>query len=212
MRLTPSPSGISHTVSLCILQEASQAYSSLLIFTNGSPADSGRMVSALKAADDAPLSVVIIGVGEGNFKDLEAVLEQHKTSDCRDNVRFVNYQALKGDEEKMTEAALDAIPDQLVAYFARKGIDPLPEAEAEDVVVQPYNEQHDVVVPIEFTKTGEPVVSGDVKPPMEKKEEYSRKFKAGFKKFGQKLQKQKLGQIKRRVNKLSRSVFGVSAV
>jgi hypothetical protein len=150
---------------LCNPQEQGQAYSVLLIFTNGSPADSEKTLSVLEAVDDTPLSVVIVGVGEGDFSELEALVASHNSRDCRDNVRFVNYQLLKSDHVKLTEAALDDIPDQLVAYFVAKAIDPLPEADAEDVVVEPYNEGQDVSVPIQFTEAGDPVVSGDVRPP-----------------------------------------------
>jgi hypothetical protein len=173
-----------------------------LIFTNGSPADSEQTLVALKAVADAPISVVIVGVGEGDFKELEALAANHKST-SRDNVRFVNYQLLKSDHVKLTEAALDHIPDQLVAYFVGAQVEPLPEADAEDVVVEPYNEAQDVSVPIQFTEAGDPVVSGDARPPKDdnstnktKKEEYAEKIKHGFKKFGKKMKNRKMGQIK----------------
>jgi hypothetical protein len=195
----------------------------LLIFTNGSPADSKKTLSVLKEVDDAPLSVVIVGVGEGDFSELEALVASHKSSDCRDNVRLVNYQLLKSDHVKLTEAALDHIPDQLVACFVAKEIEPLPEAEAEDVVVEPYNEAQDVSVPIEFTEAGDPVVSGDARPPKEdvntnksKKDDYAEKFKCGFKKFSNKMGKRKMGQIKRKVKndvrRFSKKTFGMSLI
>jgi hypothetical protein len=210
-------------------QEQGQGYSVLLIFTNGSPADSEKTLAVLKAVDDAPLSVVIIGVGEGDFRALEALVASQKASDSRDNVRFVNYQSLKIDHVKLTEAALDAIPDQLVAYFVGKGIDPLPEADTDDVVVEPYKEGQDVSVPICFTEAGDPVVSGDARPPEDdnsnnnkkddnsnKKDDYAGKIKSGFMKFGNKMKRKKIGQMKRRVTKdirrLSKQTFGMSPI
>lgn len=196
----------------------------LLIFTNGSPADSMKTLSVFKDVDDAPLSVVIVGVGDGDFNELEALVASHKARDCRDNVRFVNYQSLKSDHVKLTEAALDHIPDQLVACFVGKGIEPLPEAETEDVVVEPYNEAQDVSVPIEFTEAGDPVVSGDARPPKDddsttnksKKDEYTEKIKAGFNKFSKQMGKRKMGQIKRRVKtdvrRFSKKTFGMSLI
>lgn len=195
----------------------------LLIFTNGSPADSEKTLSVLKEVDDTPLSVVIVGVGEGDFGELEALVASHKSSDCRDNVRFVNYQLLESDHAKLTEAALDHIPDQLVACFVGKGIEPLPEAEAEDVVVEPYNEAQDVSVPIQFTDAGDPVVSGDARPPKDdvntnksKKDDYAEKIKCGFNKFSKKMGKRKMGQMKRKVKnnvrRFSKKTFGMSLI
>jgi hypothetical protein len=213
---------LSFTTIFCNPQEHGQAYSVLLIFTNGSPADSEKTLSVLKEVDDTPLSVVIVGVGEGDFGELESLVASHTSSDCRDNVRFVNYQSLKSDHVKLTEAALDHIPDQLVACFVGKGIEPLPEAEAEDVVVEPYNEAQDVSVPIQFTDAGDPVVSGDARPPPDeptnksKKDEYAEKIKSGFNKFTKKMGKRKMGQMKRKVKnnvrRFSKKTFGMSLI
>jgi hypothetical protein len=194
-----------------------------LIFTNGSPADSEKTLPVLMDLADQPLSIVIVGVGEGDFDELEALVASHKSSGCRDNVRFVNYQLLKSDHVKLTEAALDHIPDQLVTCFVGKGIMPMPEAEAEDVVVEPYNEAQDVSVPIEFTEAGDPVVSGDARPPKDdettnklKRDEYAEKLKSGFNKFSQKMGKRKMGQMKRQVKnnvrRFSKKTFGMSLI
>jgi hypothetical protein len=118
-------------------QEQGQAYSVLLIFTNGSPADSEKALSVLKAVD-------------GDSRNLR---------DCRDN-----YQLVKSDHVKLIEAVLDDIPDQLAAYFVGKAIEPLLKAGTEDVVVESYNERQDLSVPTQFTEAGDPVVPGDARP------------------------------------------------
>jgi hypothetical protein len=186
----------------------------LLIFLSGDPADSEQTLVALKAADDAALSVVVVGVGEDDFKGLKDLLLRHKTSGCRDNVRFVNYQALKGDQDKLTEAALDSIPNQLVTYFVGKGIDPLPEAEPDDVVVQPYIEDQDVAVPIQFTAAGDPVVAGDARPPSNDKPDYANQIKQGIQMVSKKMGRRKVGQLRRRIRqeakKISKKTFGAS--
>jgi Copine len=77
---------------------------------------------------DAPLSIVVFGVGEGDFSGMCRLEDRYKMGKCRDNVWFVKYAELKDSHDKLTVAALDHIPVQLVTYFVGKGISPNPEA------------------------------------------------------------------------------------
>jgi Copine len=161
--------------------EKGHAYSVLLLFTSGAPADMSQTIAALEEADDAPLSIVIVGVsrdGEtgatmsdfGSLPQLEQRCHQTTTVDGaqrpRDNVRFVSYANFKHDREKLAEAALQQIPHQLVEYFSTRQIYPNPEQDGQDeIVVQPYNEKDEVVVPIQFLQSGQVAVTGNVQPP-----------------------------------------------
>ena len=109
---------------LFLSQKKGQYYSILLIFTNGGPADTEKTLSALQEASDAPLSIVVVGVGEGSFAGMQQLENEHKESCKRDNLRFVQYEALKGDEDKLSEAAMARIPAQLETYFASRYIFP----------------------------------------------------------------------------------------
>jgi len=54
-------------------QQKGQAYSILILLTNGGPTEPNKTVQALQTVDDAPLSVVIVGVGGGNFDGMQLV-------------------------------------------------------------------------------------------------------------------------------------------
>lgn len=100
-----------------------QIYRVLVIFTNGSLTEGNfrRAQDALRAASSSPLSVIIIGVGGGDFDYLR------KLDDCalsRDICNFVDFRA-QTNEISLSDKTLDEIPEQLVHYFNSRGIKPL---------------------------------------------------------------------------------------
>ena len=194
----------------------------LLIFTNGNPAEPEKTVSTLDEVDGAPLSIVFVGVGDGDFSSIRELEGRSKSGSCRDNVRYVDYKALKDDKDKLTEAALDHIPDQLVTYFVGKEILPNPKPEPSEISVQPFSEGDDIQVPIQITETGQAVVTGDAKPP-EQDNSYSARASVMMSGYGKQAYtygkrvinlaaKRKIGMIKRQlltqVNKAIRPWLG----
>jgi Copine len=149
-----------------VLKKNGQAYSILVIFTNGLPADSSKTQLALKEVNDAPLSVVFIGIGAAaDLEGLKGIENSHKSSGCRDSVRFVQYRT-DMDPQALTLSALQDIPQQLETYFIGKNIHPGPPYVAEEIAVLPYSPVEDVEVPMVINQsTGEVTVTADVKPP-----------------------------------------------
>jgi Copine len=148
-----------------------QAYSVLLIFTNGPPVDMNKTVAAIRQADADPLSIVIVGIGGADFTSLHQSLAASGVR--RDMVRFVPYQNEGSSSGALTSAALDPIPAQLEAYFASRGIRPNPPVAAEEIVVEPYRPEPSAVyqVPVaggsatvspSKSYSSVPVVSGSV--------------------------------------------------
>jgi len=197
----------------------------LLIFTNGNPAEPEKTVAVLEELDDSPLSIVFVGVGDGDFSATKQLEGRSKSGSGRDNVRFVDYEALKDDQDKLTEAALDHIPDQLVAYLVGKEIYPNPKLEQEEILVQPYNEGDDIQVPIQINESGQAVVTGDAKPP-EQDNTNSARASVMMKSYGKKAfvhgkkvlnlaKRKKIGMIKKQlrkqINKAVRPWLGVNA-
>lgn len=160
-----------HTHGVPTLQNEGQSYSILLIATNGAPEDIESTNKALQAVDDAPLSVVIVGVGDGDF----SAMSQLKGG-SRDKLRFVHFD----DRKQLSEAALDPIPEQLVSYFVCQKINPQPEVIVDEIAVEPYNEATDIQVPIEINEAGQATVTGDVA--VDKKEQWKQWLKHGGKK------------------------------
>lgn len=138
---------------MVIFQQDGQAYSILLLLTNGGPTDINKTLSALKASEDSPLSIVIVGVGNGSFEGVEKVVSRHNSA-CRENVRYV--------PRKSVGTALDQIPAQLEAYFTQNNVYPGPEALVDDIEVHPYNDAEEIEVPIAINNDGKASVTGNV--------------------------------------------------
>ena len=95
----------------------------------------------LDEVSEAPLSIVIVGVGEDDFGDMQFLDERKSSDGCRDLTQFVEMNAHKEDMDEFTSAALSEIPNQLVDYFQSRGIDNLPPVTVEDeeeIVVAPF--------------------------------------------------------------------------
>lgn len=96
-----------------------QTFTVLLILSNGSPEDMSKTVIALNQARFTPMSVIVVGVGGANFKELENSL-------LGDIATFVNYRKHSDDNSSLSRIALSRVPAQLVQYFMRQNIEPLP--------------------------------------------------------------------------------------
>jgi len=116
-------------------QDGKLGYTILLVLTAGTiehPMDTKRM---LEHSAKAPLSVVIVGIGNADFSAMEflddddldpSFAKQNK----RDITQFVRFNDFR-DSTSLTEAVLDEIPDQVVDYFYTRGLLPS-EMEATD--------------------------------------------------------------------------------
>jgi Copine/C2 domain len=105
-----------------------QAYSILLILTDGAVTDIEQTKQAIRAASSAPLSIVIVGVGNADFSKMQFLddFQREEGGKTRDIVQFVEFARHRHNRRTLTKETLDEIPDQLVNYFYGKGILPLP--------------------------------------------------------------------------------------
>lgn len=122
--------------------EGKQAYTILLILSDGAVADANVTMDALQRAADAPLSVVIVGVGNEDFSAMH-FLDDAPEKFGRDMVQFVEFNKYCENSSALTSHTLREIPDQLVSYFQNRGIDPLPplQVEEDEIVVDPEDEE-----------------------------------------------------------------------
>jgi hypothetical protein len=120
-------------------QDGKMSYTILLILTAGNVEDVQATKDELIAASSAPLSVVIVGVGDQDFSAME-FLDEHEpeAEGGRDITKFVKFNDYRSFN-KLTEAVLDEIPEQLVSYYFDKGILPghAEEVSHDDVEVMP---------------------------------------------------------------------------
>jgi hypothetical protein len=112
----------------CTMKEADenqlQAYSILLILTDGGVADVQSTAASLNQVSDAPLSVVIVGVGDADFSSMQFLDDCGKPG-RRDIAQFVQFNKHSHDSVALTSETLKEIPNQLVGYFQSKSIAPL---------------------------------------------------------------------------------------
>lgn len=118
-----------------------QCYTALCIFTAGQVDDLAQTIDLIcNAAEDAPLSIVIIGVGNRDFSQVEKLVadETGRLRDsrgipiARDIVSFVTFKQFVGNATEVVSEALKEIPEQFVTHFVNNGTKPLPPVPAPD--------------------------------------------------------------------------------
>jgi hypothetical protein len=101
-------------------------YSIMLILSDGYIDDMEETKEELRsAAEELPLSVIIVGVGRasfGNMKELDGDGEKFAE---RDIVQFVPFrEVVRNGDEALAEKVLKEIPRQVVSFYCMKGIKP----------------------------------------------------------------------------------------
>lgn len=108
-------------------QRGGQAYTILLIISDGAVSDVNATAACLKRISDNPLSVVIVGVGNADFRAMRFLDDYaQQSTGCRDIAQFVPFNEHAHSSQSLTKATLEEIPEQLVSYFQSRGIPPLP--------------------------------------------------------------------------------------
>mmetsp|Transcript_8489 Transcript_8489/g.13088 ORF Transcript_8489/g.13088 Transcript_8489/m.13088 type:complete len:539 (-) Transcript_8489:113-1729(-) len=103
-----------------------QAYQVLLILTDGAVSNIAQTKRTLATASDAPMSIVIVGMGNADFSSMQFLDDFAQQEGLRDICQFVDFNRHQHNKMDLTQATLDEIPDQVVEYFYSSGIMPLP--------------------------------------------------------------------------------------
>ncbi len=121
-------------------------YTTLLILTDGAVSDVRATAQSLADCSDAPLSIVIVGIGTADFSAMQFLDDSAREKP--DICQFVEFNKHQHNFNSLTAATLAELPDQLVAYFQRHGINPSPpvEVEEEDIVVGAAEEEIDLTL------------------------------------------------------------------
>ena len=106
-------------------------YHILLILTDGVIDDLQETIDILIEASRLPLSVIIIGIGNADFKEME-ILDGDKvplTSSkgkkrMRDLVQFVPFSKFRNNEERLSMEVLAEIPRQIIEYYQFNDLNP----------------------------------------------------------------------------------------
>ena len=108
-----------------------QKYAVLLILTDGAINDMSDTIQTIIDGAEGPLSVVIIGVGNADFRDMNVldgdgkVLSAGGRTCSRDIVQFVPFlEVARKGPGAIAEEVLAEIPNQVLSYMAKRGITP----------------------------------------------------------------------------------------
>ena len=140
-----------------------QAYCILLILTDGAVTDKQQTKQALINASDAPLSIVIVGIGNADFSDMKFLddFQSQEGGMGRDICQFVEFSRHENNRQSLTRETLDEIPDQLVDYFFSRGIVPLPPLTGSkfSVAESDFDDKEDVELDYDFGTSSPKLVS-----------------------------------------------------
>ena len=106
-------------------------YNILLILSTGVIDDLQETIDVLVEACLLPLSIVIVGIGDGDFKNMETLdgdtfplTSSDGKKRIRDIVQFVPFSKHKNDMEKLSMEVLAEIPRQVLEFYTIKNLKP----------------------------------------------------------------------------------------
>lgn len=141
------------------------SYSILLLLTDGAVTDVEATKQVLASVADAPLSIVIVGIGNADFSAMQFLDDFETRSGVnRDIVQFVQFSRHEHNKTSLTRATLEEIPDQLVEFFHSRGIMPRADTNfsTSKIVVDDYNGEADIDLSLDYGSDGEISLNGDV--------------------------------------------------
>lgn len=117
-------------------------YFVLLILTDGVVTDLQETIDSLVKASDLPLSILIVGVGGADFKQMEILdADNGKRLESstgriatRDIVQFVPMREVHGGKITVVQSLLEELPTQFLAYMRSRSIKPVPANETQPSV------------------------------------------------------------------------------
>ena len=102
-----------------------------MILTDGIIDDMDETVDSLVEASFLPISVIIIGIGDADFTNMEildsddsVLTDKNGRKADRDLVQFVPFKEFRNDGQKLAEQVLEEVPRQIVEYYQHKKIAP----------------------------------------------------------------------------------------
>jgi len=158
--------------------QQNQKYFILLIITDGVINDMEATIDEIVAACDLPLSIVIVGVGNADFQNMEILDADDNPLRAsngkiakRDIVQFVpmrNYQ--NASIAQLSKAILEEIPNQLLGYMKAKGYQPnntnnRPDKQYHDSFYNPVGQPSAPPQPAPVPVQQPVVVQGQMPPP-----------------------------------------------
>ena len=106
-------------------------YNILMILTDGIIDDMDETIDALVEASFYPISVIIIGIGDADFRNMdvldaddEPLTDSRNRKSDRDLVQFVPFKKFSYNGERLAQEVLEEIPRQVIEYYQHQKIPP----------------------------------------------------------------------------------------
>ncbi|CAH9087142.1 unnamed protein product [Cuscuta europaea] len=115
------------------LKNTQNKYFALLIITDGVLTDLQETIDAIVRASDLPVSILVIGVGNADFTQMEILdADNGKRLESstgrvatRDIVQFIPMREVLAGQISVVQALLEELPGQFLAYTRSRDIKPL---------------------------------------------------------------------------------------
>ena len=102
-----------------------------MILTDGIIDDMDDTIDALVEASFLPISVIIIGIGDADFTNMnildaddEPLRDRRGRKTDRDLVQFVPFKKYSYNGEQLAQAVLEEIPRQVIEYYQHQKMPP----------------------------------------------------------------------------------------
>jgi hypothetical protein len=140
-------------------RNGSQSYTILLILTDGAVSDPQATAECLQQISSAPLSVVIVGVGNADFSSMHFLDHSGDPPGRRDIAQFVEFNKHSHNSTELTSETLREIPDQVVEYMSIHNIAPMPALQRSDSTIDVAEAEEEIDLTLNFDEE-EIVVAG----------------------------------------------------
>jgi len=114
-----------------VIAENKMNYSILMILTDGIIDDMDETVDSLVEASFLPISVIIIGIGDADFSNMdtldadeEPLVDRNGRKADRDLVQFVPFKKYSYNGQQLAQEVLEEIPKQVIEYYQHQNMPP----------------------------------------------------------------------------------------
>jgi hypothetical protein len=113
----------------------------------------------LEQVSEAPLSIVIVGVGAADFGTMRFLDDFGNQPGHRDIAQFVEFNKHSHSSVELTSETLRELPEQVVSYFQKHNIAPLTALQRSDSMVEMETQEEEIDLSLDITED-EIVVTG----------------------------------------------------
>ena len=114
-----------------VMAENKMNYTILMILTDGIIDDMDDTIDALVEASFLPISVIIIGIGDADFTNMnfldaddDPLRDRNGRKSDRDLVQFVPFKKYSYNGELLAQNVLEEIPRQVIEYYQHQKMPP----------------------------------------------------------------------------------------